>query len=246
MKFMLKPARIVHWKSIVVGVGIPAAAGTALLLTLTALDIALACFVLAFAWLFYALTSWGVLTQRPFPWRLAGTGIASVALGVGLVVIAHHIFVAQAGPTRVWLDSQNGLMWANRDNGDSKDWQGSKEFCTELRLAGHSDWRLPNIDELRSVLERNGASNASLCRKYKFHGKYKASNAEINDCQEMENCLRGGLELNSCCAWSSTPATDSPGYKYFRFQPDSSDDDRERSFPKGRKALMRALCVRTP
>ena len=52
-------------------------------------------------------------------------------------------------------DNHTGLEW--QDNSDAKtikrDWQGAKEYCQELTLAGFSDWRLPTIKELQSIVD---------------------------------------------------------------------------------------------
>lgn len=57
----------------------------------------------------------------------------------------------------VLIDSKTGLMW--QDNSAAKytkkDWQGALDFCSELRLAGYDDWRLPTIKELETVVGVN-------------------------------------------------------------------------------------------
>ena len=61
-----------------------------------------------------------------------------------------------------------GLEWQNRwpdENGfdwgewDGKEWPlrlnyfEAEDYCQSLSLAGHSDWRLPNLDELRTLIK---------------------------------------------------------------------------------------------
>jgi hypothetical protein len=52
-------------------------------------------------------------------------------------------------------DLTTGLMW--QDNSDAKtvtkNWQGAIDYCESLTLGGYSDWRLPNINELRSIVD---------------------------------------------------------------------------------------------
>ena len=44
-------------------------------------------------------------------------------------------------------------MWAKKDNGKDVNWQQATDYCRNLQLAGHSDWRLPEIKELKSIYE---------------------------------------------------------------------------------------------
>jgi hypothetical protein len=55
--------------------------------------------------------------------------------------------------TQTWTDPASGLMWTRTNNGTDVDWQGAKDYCRNLQLAGHSDWRLPTIDELSGVFD---------------------------------------------------------------------------------------------
>ena len=55
----------------------------------------------------------------------------------------------------VFVDSKTGLTW--QDNSAIKEtkmtWQDAKSYCRELSLGGYSDWRLPNIKELQSIVD---------------------------------------------------------------------------------------------
>ncbi len=48
-------------------------------------------------------------------------------------------------------DSLTGLIWQKGEN-ERMDWYAALKFCKEMRLAGRSDWRLPNLKELNSIL----------------------------------------------------------------------------------------------
>jgi hypothetical protein len=52
-------------------------------------------------------------------------------------------------------DSSTGLMW--QDNSDAKtiklNWQDALEYCQDLNLEGYSDWRLPAIKELQTLVD---------------------------------------------------------------------------------------------
>jgi len=48
-------------------------------------------------------------------------------------------------------DSLTRLMWQKGEN-ERMDWYAALRSSKEMRLAGHSDWRLPNLKELNSIL----------------------------------------------------------------------------------------------
>ena len=59
-------------------------------------------------------------------------------------------------------DNCTGLMW-QKDTGNgntSFNWCSALDYCESLELAGHDDWRLPNVRELQSIVDygRSGPS----------------------------------------------------------------------------------------
>ncbi len=50
------------------------------------------------------------------------------------------------------LDINTGLSW-QKDEGPELNWQEAMNFCNELKLAGHNDWRLPTIREIGSLID---------------------------------------------------------------------------------------------
>lgn len=51
----------------------------------------------------------------------------------------------------IWIDPATGLMWTKKDNGSDLTEQEAFNYCRNLRLAGHSDWQLPTIDQLATI-----------------------------------------------------------------------------------------------
>ena len=60
-------------------------------------------------------------------------------------------------------DELTGLMWAKNGNltQGQRTWAQALEFATGLTLCGHADWRLPNVNELQSVMDRDRSNLAS-------------------------------------------------------------------------------------
>lgn len=48
----------------------------------------------------------------------------------------------------------NSLTWQDKIV-DKMYWEDAIEYCEALNLDGHSDWRLPNINELNSIVDRS-------------------------------------------------------------------------------------------
>jgi hypothetical protein len=85
----------------------------------------------------------------------------------------------------VIVDSRTGLMWSRDDvPGGTINWAKAKEACTKLSLGGYSDWRLPTVRELLTIVD------------YNRHDP--AIDTDVFKCQ-------------SACYWSSTPLKSSPG-----------------------------------
>lgn len=52
-------------------------------------------------------------------------------------------------------DMSTGLMW--QQDSLPYDWEGALAYCENLTLAGYSDWRLPNLNELLTLLDHANA-----------------------------------------------------------------------------------------
>ncbi len=50
-------------------------------------------------------------------------------------------------------DLATGLMWQKADDGISRDWEVSLAYAENLDLGNKTDWRLPNVKELQSIVD---------------------------------------------------------------------------------------------
>jgi hypothetical protein len=57
-------------------------------------------------------------------------------------------------------DTASGLIWQQAEPG-AMSWDAALAYCESLELAGHDDWRLPNRNELLSIVNYE-ASNPSI------------------------------------------------------------------------------------
>ncbi|MCX7046923.1 MAG: DUF1566 domain-containing protein, partial [Candidatus Sumerlaeota bacterium] len=58
-------------------------------------------------------------------------------------------------------DRATGLMWQKADSGKGLNWEEALACAANLKLAGHSDWRLPNAKELQSIVDYTRAPSVT-------------------------------------------------------------------------------------
>ena len=94
-------------------------------------------------------------------------------------------------------DLATGLMWQISDDGQTRNWQEALAYSQDLELAGYTDWRLPNIKELQSIVD--------------YTKSLKTTNSPAIDDQFFLTSfvdLKG--EVNYGYYWSSTSHLDGP------------------------------------
>jgi hypothetical protein len=57
-------------------------------------------------------------------------------------------------------DSVTSLQWQDDAIGSDTTWQGTIDRCEALSLGGYTDWRLPNLNELKSIVDRTKSTPA--------------------------------------------------------------------------------------
>ncbi len=117
-----------------------------------------------------------------------------------------------------WTDPATGLVWTKKDNDFDVDWNGAERICRDLDLGGHTDWRLPTIDELAGTYDK----------MEHFHGHHIKGRIRLTGCY---SCLEN--------LWSITPTSTYGEARLFNF-----DLGQRFSFPKYEDHGARALCVR--
>ncbi len=56
------------------------------------------------------------------------------------------------------IDNVTGLMWAKSPDSTMRTWKDALGYTKDFILCGHSDWRMPNINELDSLVNENQAN----------------------------------------------------------------------------------------
>jgi hypothetical protein len=77
--------------------------------------------------------------------------MARCVRGTGWAVDAERFQVADNGEQQTVRDLATGLLW-QKPTDNHLTWQQALAYCEGLVYAGHDDWRLPNVNELRSLV----------------------------------------------------------------------------------------------
>ena len=78
-----------------------------------------------------------------------------------------------------------GSQWSEKTQ-DKKNHNDAMNYCKNLNEGGHNDWRLPNIDELRTLIKDRKTVTGGKC-------KVSEKNAclSVIDCFNAEDCADG-------------------------------------------------------
>ncbi len=97
-------------------------------------------------------------------------------------------------------DAATGLMWEKADSAKPMDWKTALGHAGTLDVAGHQDWRLPNVKELQSIVDYDRAPDASDAAKRSA---------------ALDPVFSRSIEENWC--WSSTTHIENQGAYYVCF-----------------------------
>jgi len=98
-------------------------------------------------------------------------------------------------------DNLTGLIWVKSPDSTLRTWNGAVSHANGLDLCGYTDWRLPNINELRSLV----------------HSGYNEESCGVASCVYMSDWLnsKGFSNVQSDFYWSSTTDAVSTGGAWF-------------------------------
>jgi len=112
-----------------------------------------------------------VSIQYPIPDHAGGCATTMVTDGM----------IGQSINEKVALNKENNLMWQYEINSDKYSFSNAEKYCEKLIYAGHEDWRLPTISELRTLMQN--------CPTTQVEGS----------CEVKDSCLSLDICRNSDC-----------------------------------------------
>jgi hypothetical protein len=80
--------------------------------------------------------------------------ISLLSIATVLLISANADF-SRDSKTSIVSDSYSGLMWQDNMEAETKtlNWEKAIDYCENMTLGGYSDWRLPNINELLTIVD---------------------------------------------------------------------------------------------
>jgi hypothetical protein len=100
----------------------------------------------------------------------------------------------------VVIDKKRNLMWARADNGKKISIDDAKTYVKSFILAGFTDWRIPDIQELESLKVKNSSNNTLPTQG--CGGDYE---------------IHPFFQLTCCCPWALQDAGTRPAaYPFVR------------------------------
>ena len=113
----------------------------------------------------------------------------------------------------LWVDPKSGLTWQNPPVQNRYDFiNKAKAYCSALELGGYSDWRLPSLSELRTLI-RNCAANQSggSCRLTDSCRSPRRCAVDCPSCVLVDGACYWPDEMQGECHkyWSSSLLEDS-------------------------------------
>ena len=97
----------------------------------------------------------------------------TISLSLMILLYAGIQIAIGQDSAEIWEDSETGLIWTIEDNGSDLGWNQAYNYCESLTLGGHTDWRLPTLDELQ------GLYDGSLSKQYKAKGPINLKGASL-------------------------------------------------------------------
>jgi hypothetical protein len=63
------------------------------------------------------------------------------------------------------FDTRTKLVWQQSSSSKQYTWKDAHKYCEKLNLAGYNDWRLPTIEELKTLIEKK--HKPTICPAFK-------------------------------------------------------------------------------
>ena len=96
------------------------------------------------------------------------------------------------------IDNLTGLMWKNNPGYAGRTWQEAFDDANNLSLCGYRDWRLPNINEIMSLINVSEPDTTQWVNNQGFYGVYSGYWSSTSDASRSDyTWVSGGRYMES-------------------------------------------------
>ena len=119
-----------------------------------------------------------------------------------ILIILGLTIIASATLNRnneVVTDSNTSLQWEDGDVKESKKLEDAIAYCEGLDLDSHTDWRLPNVNELKTIINIEKLNTAKIVDTFE-HTKesyYWTSTSSIKETNQVFCVNFGNATINT-------------------------------------------------
>jgi len=141
-----------------------------------------------------------------------------IILSVAGKLLYDHFFATYNIRDEVVIANKSGLMWQKSQAPNMMNYYDAVEYCKDLTLDGYSDWRLPSISELKTLIVgcQSGTDACSLSDKCLTSGCWTEKTCA---CKDNKGPGEGGYYLQKGVwqgggngFWSASVPSDNPDF----------------------------------
>jgi len=106
-------------------------------------------------------------------------------------------------------DNLTGLMWVKTPDSTARTWANALTYANGLSLCGYDDWRLPNVNELESLINAEQANTAAWLNTQGF------SNVQAGDYWSLSTYANYPTYAWGVCMWDGYVYGDDKTFSYY-------------------------------
>jgi len=89
-----------------------------------------------------------------------------------LLLLCGFLFTCNKKADDVIDDKNTNLQWSKNLSSHEMEWEAARKYCSNLKLAGVEDWRLPTKAELETTIIRDLKDKNPESTERPFHGPF--------------------------------------------------------------------------
>jgi len=132
-----------------------------------------------------------------------------------LILTVFAMFLISCSEKIVLLSNTPDFWSKKSPSGVGMNWSDAKQYCANLNEDGYSNWRLPTISELRTLIKNCPATeNGGKCKVTDGCLSYDNCKNDACDGCSYSSAVRYSKLGDTSFFWSSSESSDNAGYAW--------------------------------